>query len=288
MTEAKGRPRAAKTRTVAKKRAKKKATRKVTPKKKAEKKAPAKKTAGSSNPEVTKEEPLRSLVNRSARFKRVKSTATFENGDEPWRCRAKAIAASRKAGEPVRCPNHKRAGFEVCPAHGAKGGRPIEHGLYSVAGTRLGDIFDRFIQDADKAKDLDVTLVMASSLLQARLDKMRELDTPDFRGRAVGLLEAAREAAGAGEHGESTRLMGELYALLKRGVAEDRAVSRVEDALDRVEKYQTDFARLELMGNKVITEQELVMHFVRWSETLARVASPELALEVARRVDIPG
>ena len=231
--------------------------------------------------------PLRAAVRKSDRRKRGKSTAHFEDGEEPWRCRGKSGARSREAGHPVRCPNNKRPGYEVCGSHGAKGGRPIKHGMYSTAGTRLGDIFDRFIQDADQSKDLDVTLVMATSLLQTRLDKMRELDTPDFRKRAVNLLERSREAAAGGEHQASAKLMGELYALLKRGVAEDRAVDRVEAALDRVEKYQTDFAKLQLMGDKVITEKEFLAYFVRWSETLAQVASPEVVFEVTRRIDLP-
>ena len=88
-----------------------------------------------------------------------KSTTTFEPGDEPNRCCAKAKSTQRRCGKP------SVTGRRVCRLHGGMGGRPIVHGRRSRALGRLREAYNE-ARDDPSLMDLRDTLALLDIVVQ--------------------------------------------------------------------------------------------------------------------------
>lgn len=219
---------------------------------------------------------------------RGRSTAKYaDDPTEPGRCHA----ATKSTGK--RCKLPVAHGKWVCEKHGgsARSGGPITNGRTSLAATKLGPLLERVRDHMEAAKNMDETLALAQTLLEAACERYADLDTPGFRTQAAGLMEQAEQAsAKGGPEGAALAALKlrELKALLKRGIAEDRAVRHIEESLDRVQAYQVEFARVEIQYQRTMTEKQVVVMLERWVEVSARIVSPEAAIEIARAIGLPG
>lgn len=176
-----------------------------------------------------------------------KSTATYEDGDEPNRCRA----ANKSNGK--RCGRPKEEGFEVCYRHGARGGAPIKTGKYS---TKLG----RFREDYERARDDDALFDLRDTvaLLDVRVaraaEKASALDSPEYREEALRLWREARDAGTP----EAMRLaLGKLGTLLEGGVEEDKALEELARVAERLAVRQEAALKIQLAAASAVREQEL-------------------------------
>ena len=191
--------------------------------------------------------------------------------------------AATRAGK--RCGNRSVFGRQVCRRHGGLStGAPMKSGLYSLANTRLGPILDRLRENIELTRDLDETLAVACTLLQGAIDRYKENDTPDFRKLALKLFD---EAAQEGDPQEQRRKLVEFRKLLQKGIAEDRALTKVEACLDRVQRFQKDYAQLQLTADRAMNEKQLVVVFGEWLEIVAQEAGREVALTVASKAGLP-
>lgn len=210
-----------------------------------------------------------------------KSKCTFEDGDQPWRCRARAKQRSAEAGEPVRCGQPKVEGYEVCRYHGARGGRPIVHGRYSTKLGRLREAFEAAVEDEQGLMDLRQTMALLDVAVQQAAERLGDKDTPDFRARAITLFERARDAT---DPDEARRFLTELGALLKRGGDEDRALERLSVAAERLATRQEKAWGIKLSAAQAVNARDLMLIMSRIVDVVVEEA-PENATRIIERLD---
>ncbi len=217
----------------------------------------------------------------ASRGKQIPSKATFDDGDEPWRCRAKSKTQSREAGEPVRCGNHKEPGYNVCRYHGARGGAPIKTGRYSIRLGRFRDAYESALNEEEALMDLRETMALLDITLQRAAERAAQLDTPDFRKRANQIFDLARQAT---DPEEARRHLSDLGMLLREGSDEDSALKQLSDAAERLAQRQEKAWSIRLSAAQVINARDLVTVLSRFVEIVTEEA-PEIAPRIIERVD---
>jgi len=209
-----------------------------------------------------------------ARPKGRPTSATFENGDEPDRCRARARDGSR-------CKNGKTPGFEVCRMHGGVvgGGRPPIHGRYatSLQGRILAS-YNEAIENREGLLDMVETIALTETIVRRAATRVNERDTPEFRLRALELYREMREARD--DPAEAAVKLGQLGQLLERGVAEDNALRTFADAAAKLSKQQADTWRIRLSAERSVSPDELVA----WFRGVVAIIQEELNAHDARKL----
>ena len=204
-----------------------------------------------------------------------KSTATFEDGDEPKRCRAKSKQSGKRCGQP------KVPGREVCRFHGGNAGRPPKHGRYSGKLGSYSEMYDDALGDTKSLLDLRDTLALLEVNVQRAASRAADRDTPDFRQRA---LELFLEARASNDAGVVRTKLGELGQLLERGGDEDTAFEKLTTAAEKMAVRQEKAWGIQLQAAQVINARDLVTILVRFIDIVQQEA-PDHVARVAQRVD---
>ena len=188
------------------------------------------------------------------------SSATFEDGDEPDRCRARTKNGTGPNGEPKRCGRPKVPGYQVCRYHGAGGGRPITHGRYSAHLGRFREAYNDALNSGESLLDLRETLALLDTRLQRSAERASELDTPEYRDKALELYDAVRDA---GDPQEAAAHLVSLGDHLRRGVAEDAALRDLADAAKELAIRQEKAWGVRLHAAQAINARDLTTIMAR-------------------------
>lgn len=194
-----------------------------------------------------------------------KSKATFDPGDEPWRCCARA----KNSGE--RCHLTVVPGRRVCRKHGGNNpGRAPITGQYSAVFKRLRHVYER-CRTTSAILDMSEPLALMATIVHRMVERVEELDTEGFRLRALGLYHASRDAIREGDGAEGGALLEELGALLQRGADEDSALMRlmstVTAQMNGISKAQDQ----QMRKDNVIPKEAVALLVLKMMDTLRDV-----------------
>lgn len=216
-----------------------------------------------------------------ARPQKKPSSATFEDGDEPDRCRAKAKTRSRETGEVLRCARRKVPGWEVCRWHGAGGGRPIIHGRYSARLGRFREMYEASLEAGEGLFDLRETLALLDVHVKRAVERADQLDTPEFRRTAWQTFQRAQVATEAEEQGT---ILAQLGRLLRDGVSEDDAFDQLTKAAERLAVRQEKAWAIRLNASQALNARDLVTVMARLIDVIVQ-ETPERAARIVERID---
>ena len=203
------------------------------------------------------------------------SKATFEPGDEPWRCCAK----SKQSGE--RCKQRAVPGRYVCRFHGGHAGRPPITGRYSKSLGKFREAYEEARQDPS-LMDLRDTLALMDLAVQKAVSRAAEADTPDFRQTALALLEAVEASQG---QEDGPRHLEALREHLERGVMEDQALEELSKSAERLAKRQEKAWSIKLDAANAINARDLVAVLARFADIVISEADKDAAGRIVRRID---
>lgn len=207
-------------------------------------------------------------------------TATFEDGDEPWRCRARTKSST--AEEPVRCGNAKEPHYQVCRYHGARGGRPIIHGKRSRRLGRFQELYEEAKASGEELFDLRDTLAIMDVALDRAAERVAQLDTPDFREAAFAIFEDARQQTDAEQQ---RKRLADLGRLLRDGVSEDEAFKQLTEAAQALAHRQEKAWAVRLNAAQALNARDLVVVMNRFIQIVTE-ESPEHAGRIVERIDL--
>ena len=143
--------------------------------------------------------------------------------------------ARKKSGG--RCTQGVPAAGKRCHWHGGApgSGRPLVHGRYSK--TLKGKLLAAYQSSlADpKLMDLSETTAALDGLVRTIAERLQNGDTPEFRRRAVEMVDAMIAARGQPD-GEAGKKFQELVTFLRAGEEESRAESILFDRFERLAK----------------------------------------------------
>lgn len=177
-----------------------------------------------------------------------RTVASFEDGDEPMRCRAKAKSLN------ARCTQPKVSGYEVCRLHGARGGAPIQHGRFSSRLGRFRESYEAAMASGDTLFDIRKTISLLHVRVERAAERASELDTPQYRLRAQALYEKVSNATTT----DSMRLaIAALGEHLENGVSEDSALDTLVEVAERLAIRQEKAWGIKLNANNAINKNEL-------------------------------
>jgi hypothetical protein len=202
-------------------------------------------------------------------------STTFEPGDEPGRCCAKAKSTGNRCGLPVV------PGRRVCRIHGGLGGAPPKHGRYSKGLGRFREAYQEARQDPSLL-DLRETLALMDVAVQRAVERASDADTPDFRARALDLYERIRAARDPQEAATTLNRLGEL---LRSGVEEDEALSELAKAAERLARRQEKAWSIKLDAATALNARDLVSVMARWADIVLEEVPKDAAARVIRRID---
>jgi len=204
-----------------------------------------------------------------------KPSTTFEPGDEPHRCCAKAKSTQKRCGLRVV------PGRRVCRIHGGLGGAPPKHGRYSKGLGRFREAYQEARQDPSLL-DLRETLALMDVAVQRAVERASDADTPDFRARALDLFERVRSAV---DPQEAARHLGQLGELLRAGIEEDAALDGLAKAAERLARRQEKAWSIKLDAATALNARDLVSVMARWADIVLEEVPKDAAARVIRRID---
>lgn len=202
-------------------------------------------------------------------------TTTFEPGDEPLRCCAKAKSTGGRCSKPIV------PGRRVCRIHGGLGGAPVKHGRYAKGIGRFREAYQDARSDPTLL-DLKETLALLDVTVQRAAERASDGDVPDFRERALDLYEKAR-AATVPE--EVARHLNQLGTLLKEGVKDDAALEHLAKAAERLSRRQEKAWSIKLDAAVALNARDLTAVLARFADIVLEESSRESAARIIRRID---
>jgi len=204
-----------------------------------------------------------------------KPSTTFEPGDEPNRCCAKAKSTGQRCGKPVV------PGRRVCRVHGGLGGAPPTHGRYAKGLGRFREAYQDARQDPSLL-DLRETLALLDIHVQKAAERAGEADTPEFRKSALELFETARAATDPQEVAAALNGLGEI---LRAGVSEDRALEALAKAAERLSRRQEKAWQIRLDAATALNARDLTAVLARFADIVLEEVPKDAAARVIRRID---
>ena len=204
-----------------------------------------------------------------------KSSTTFEPGDEPNRCCAKAKSTQARCGKPIV------PGRRVRRLHGGLGGAPIKHGRYAKGLGRFREAYQEARQD-ESLLDLRETLALIDIGVQRAAERVSENDTPEFREQALELYNQARSATDPKESARCLSLLGEL---LERGIADDKALDHLAKSAERLARRQEKAWSIRLDAATALNARDLVACLARFADIVLEEVPKDAAARVIRRID---
>lgn len=171
-------------------------------------------------------------------------------------CGAKAKS---RGGEPcqAKVPEGKR-----CWNHGGApgSGRPIVHGRYSEV--LKGAIREGYMASRTDPRLFDLTETMAAmdGMLKATAARLQEGDTPNFRARALELVDAMIAHKGQPD-GEAGKALQALIAHIRHGVSTDEGEAVLLSRFERLSKRSEE-------ANRILHAKQNAMPYERVVELL--------------------
>lgn len=177
------------------------------------------------------------------------STATFAGQGDPYQCAARAKSTG------LRCKAGVVPGKAVCIKHGGRAGPPLKTGKFSSGAGRIGEAYQRWVQQIDALDPTDHLAAMAA-LAERCMQRVEEKDTPEFRRNAIALYEEALSQDAQTSPERRAAALTALGKLLRKGASEDTALRGAMDGMERLGK------RLE--AERALRNQEA--HTVRMAD----------------------
>lgn len=205
-----------------------------------------------------------------------KSSTTYEPGDEPYRCCAKA----KQTGK--RCGNDIVPGRRVCKIHGGLGGR-VGTGRWTDALGKLGPIFDEIQADEDLT-DMTRPLALLSLVVEQRMERVDKKDTPEFRKQARKLYDDARDLAATDPEG-AAQAMSDLGKLLRDGVSQDAAIDSLVASVEKYRRALEEFWKIRLARQSVMNERDIISLFAYFMQTAQDELGTDGSAKLLRRLD---
>jgi len=202
-------------------------------------------------------------------------STTFEPGDEPNRCCAKAKSTG------LRCGKGVVPGRRVCRIHGGLGGRPPIHGRYSQGLGRFREAYQEARSDPSLL-DLRETLALMDVAVQRAAERAADADTPEFRRRALDLFERVRGAVSPEEAALNLNRLGEL---LGSGVKDDEALDHLAKAAERLSRRQEKAWSIRLDAATALNARDLTAVLARFADIVLEEVPRDAAARVIRRID---
>ena len=212
---------------------------------------------------------------RRSKPRQKKSTATYEAGDEPNRCRAMSKRTRN------RCGNSVVQGRAVCRYHGGLGGRPPVNGRYSMAMGRFREAYESSLDDPSLL-DLRETLAVLDVVVRQAAERAGSGDSIGLRERA---LEMVRGMSGEEDPEKLGIVLRDLEALLESGMEEDAALEALADAAERLARRQEKAVSLHLDAAQAINARELVAVLSLFADIVLEEAPRDVAAKIIRRID---
>lgn len=215
-----------------------------------------------------------------------RTKATFDPGDEQWRCCAES---KQRPGE--RCKNKAVVGRRTCRMHGGTTmGAPPTNGRYTGVFKRLRSTYETSYQDPTLL-DLRESLALLDVIVHKAIERAEALDTPEFRKDAYRKWRECRKLRNKGENDLAE--FRELGTMLQHGTHEDSAALSMMRAVQAQADTTIDVWKVRLARQAVINERDLSVIFMRIHDVIVDAASTPkeaaaILAELERTVLIPG
>lgn len=174
-------------------------------------------------------------------------------------------------------------GYEVCRLHGARGGRPITHGRYSLRLGRFREAYESALNDGDALLDLHETIALLDMRVQRAAERASEADTPAFRARARELFNQARNAE---DPGEVRAKLSELGRLLDRGAEEDASLEALTNVAEKLSVRQEKAWSIKLSAAQVINARDLHVIMGKFVDIVMEEVESRHASRILERVGV--
>lgn len=213
---------------------------------------------------------------------------TFEDGK--FRNRdGQALCGAHPKSPKGPCRSNKLYDNGRCHYHGGPTPRGAAsanyvHGRFSKA---LNPKRRALYEDARGSEDLlslERTLAMHDVQAVEALERREQLDTPEFRRRALALFRGAKKALAEDPDLASAKLL-ELQRLLERGTEEDRAREEVSRLTSSLSRRQEAAWKIRLGAAHVINQSELTAILGRFIEVAIQEMPENCVRPFLRRVD---
>jgi len=194
----------------------------------------------------------------------------------------------RRCRKPVAYEGAKR-----CKRHGGsvgskklspKLGRPIKHGRYSRGAGILRAHYEASLGD-QSLYDLREGLAVMDSVVKRSLERIGELDTADFRARALKLYNEAQDAPSSGDAVAAQLKLRELGELLEQGGEEDKALNLLTNSVSTMQRRVEEAWKIKLMRDETMNVRDLVGTLGQMVEIVFQVCGEKAGNEVAARID---
>lgn len=207
--------------------------------------------------------------------------ATYEPGDEPGRCCAKA------KGSGARCRNLSVLGRNVCRMHGGLGGRPAKNGRYSryIKTGALAKAYSDALNDPTQW-DIDEHLAVLDAACRRSAERLDEKDTPGFRSGVRKLVVDCEKARDQKDYAAFVEKFDELAELAKRGAAEDGALEEFLRSTERRAKRLEEAWKIRLSAAHAINSRDLVTVLARFMDIVEQKAEPSAALDIRQAIEV--
>jgi len=165
------------------------------------------------------------------------------------RCTAHAKSSNR------RCARSVEPGLSVCRWHGGMGGAPVTVGRYTQAPVRIRDAFERALADPGLT-DLQQGLAFMDALVQERIKRLAEGDSPKWRADMADQVTLVRIAAGSSDAAGLDKAVTRLAELAKQGCDMDEAERSVFALRERLHLRVEEFQRIRLAKGSAVSARD--------------------------------
>jgi hypothetical protein len=216
--------------------------------------------------------------------------------DDGWKVHARDDLGRAICGAPTR---NEEARYEICHKfpvspngrcmlHGGRntGHHRLKHGRYSKAlsSSTLSAAYRAAVNDRSLL-DLTEPIALLEACLQRTSERVGELDTPEFRQRALGLYEEARDASARGDADSFRQHMGELGRLLREGVQEDSALDDLANNAERLSKRLEAAWQIKLQRKQVLHITQVGALMARVLEIVKQEATGDTVHQIVQRME---
>lgn len=179
----------------------------------------------------------------------------------------------------TRCRMHGGATPIAGPTHPT-----FKHGRQSKWTKALGKLGTLYAEakESEDLFDLRRQIAVMDVAVQRHAARVSDLDTPDFRRRA---LELYREARNSQDAEQSARALGELGRLLGRGAAEDASFEALVRTADTMARRIEAAYGIKLRGDEVVNQAELTRIVGALVSIMVEEAPSDVAARVVNRAD---
>jgi hypothetical protein len=157
---------------------------------------------------------------------------------------------------------------------GTHGGRPLVNGIRSSLPQRLRERADAAAAD-ERLTDLRELIAVLSALVQTVASRIEEGDTPEFRRRALELVDDMVSKKGQPD-GEAGKALHALITHIRTGHSDVLAEALLWDRIERMGKRVEELKKIELSAKNAISIDEQTKQWVRVLSILERLIPAEL------------